>query len=144
MGGALVMDGLAWALGGVSPVDVTPDTPFLRSIVDDAPRVPRADVVLVASRSPARGASARYGCERRRRRTRLAIPYAVVPAFHGGMLDDETTATLVTRMVAGKHVRIDDGWSLAEEVIQAGASSVAGSATHLRDQRFVVARAADA
>ena len=35
--GALAMEGFAWALGGVSPVDVTPDTPFLRSIVDDAP-----------------------------------------------------------------------------------------------------------
>ncbi len=51
------------------------------------------------------------------------IPYTVVPAFHGGMLDDETTASVVTRTVADKRVPIDDGWSLAEDVIQAGASA---------------------
>src|SRR5262249_54601354 len=37
--GGLELSGLAWALGGVSPVDVAPDTPFLRSIVDHAPAV---------------------------------------------------------------------------------------------------------
>ena len=27
----------------------------------------------------------------------LRIPYTVVPAFHGGMLDDDTTAAVVSR-----------------------------------------------
>ena len=39
--GKLEMEGLSWALGGLSPVDVTPDTPFLRSIVDQAPTLHR-------------------------------------------------------------------------------------------------------
>lgn len=121
-GGALAMDGFAWALGGVSPVDVTPDTPFLRSIVDDAPAfrglmscsLPHVHQLAVLPLDTGVSAPAPDS---------LAIPYTVVPAFHGGMLDDETTATLVTRMVAGKHVASDAGWSLAEEVIQAGTSA---------------------
>ena len=51
------------------------------------------------------------------------IPYTVVPAFHGGMLDDDTTASVVALVVAGKHVPADSAWSFAEEVIQAGTSA---------------------
>ena len=35
--GGVAMQSFAWALDGVSPVSVSPDTPFLRSLVDDAP-----------------------------------------------------------------------------------------------------------
>ena len=121
-GGALAMEGFAWALAGVSPVDVTPDTPFLRSIVDDAPALrglmscslPRVHQLAVLPLDTGVSAPAP---------TSLGIPYTVVPAFHGGMLDDDTTASLVARMVAGERVPTDQGWSLAEEVIQAGASA---------------------
>ena len=120
--GAVAMEGFAWALGGVSPVDVTPDTPFLRSIVDDAPALrglmacslPHVRQLAVLPLDTAVSAPAP---------NRLGIPYTVVPAFHGGMLDDDTTASVVARVVAGKRVPVDDGWSLAEDVIQAGASA---------------------
>jgi hypothetical protein len=120
--GAVAMEGFAWALGGVSPVDVTPDTPFLRSIVDDAPAfrglmacsLPHVRQVAVLPLDTAVSAPAPNP---------LRIPYTVVPAFHGGMLDDDTTASIVARMVAGKRVPVDDGWSLAEDMIQAGASA---------------------
>jgi hypothetical protein len=120
--GALAMEGFAWALGGVSPVDVTPDTPFLRSIVDDAPALrglmscslPHVRQLAVVPLDTGVSAPAP---------NHLRIPYTVVPAFHGGMLDDDTTAAVVSRMVAGKRVRTDHAWSLAEEVIQAGASA---------------------
>ena len=99
--GALAMEGFAWALGGVSPVDVTPDTPFLRSIVDDAPvlrglmscSLPRVHQLAVLPLDTGVSAPAP---------TSFRFPYTVVPAFHGGMLDDQTTATLVTRLIAGR------------------------------------------
>ena len=87
-GGGLAMEGFAWALGGVSPVDVTPDTPFLRSIVDDAPALRGLmSCSLPAVRQLAvlpldTGVSAPAPDD-------IGIPYTVVPAFHGGMLDDD-------------------------------------------------------
>jgi hypothetical protein len=121
-GGALAMAGFAWALDGVSPVDVTPDTPFLRSIVDEAPSLrglmscPIPHVRQLAVLPLDTGVSAPAPSS-------LGIPYTVIPAFHGGMLDDDTTAAVVAQMVAGKRVHADAGWTLAEHVIQAGASA---------------------
>jgi hypothetical protein len=120
--GAAAMRGFAWALHGLSPVDVTPDTPFFRSIVDDAPALrgliscplPHVHEVAVLPLDTGVSASAPRP---------LDIPYVVVPAFHGGMLDDETTARVVTDVIMGHPVPMDDGWSLAEEVISAGASA---------------------
>jgi hypothetical protein len=119
-GGAEIA-GLSWALGDVSPVDVEPDTPFLRSIVDDAPALSG----LVSCSLPGvrqlavlpldTGVSATT--------TNIGIPYTVVPAFHGGMLDDAVTARLVTQVVEGKHVAPSTGWDFAEDVISAGASA---------------------
>ncbi|HXY92789.1 MAG TPA: hypothetical protein VEP49_09960 [Acidimicrobiia bacterium] len=120
--GALAMDGFAWALRGVSPVDVTPDTPFLRSIVDDAPALrglvscPLPHVRQLAVLPLDTGVSAPSP-------ESIGIPYTVVPAFHGGMLDSGSTAAIVTRVVAGERVDRDDGWSFAEDVISAGASA---------------------
>jgi hypothetical protein len=121
-GGALAMEGFAWALGGLSPVDVTPDTPFLRSIVDDGPALrglmpcslPGVRQFAVLPLDTGVSAPAARA---------LGIPSTVVPAFHGGMLDDGTTAEVVRHMASGTRVRVDEGWSFAEEVIQAGASA---------------------
>jgi hypothetical protein len=132
--GKFEMEALAWALGGLSPVEVTPDTPFLRSIVDDAPAlrnlmpcalpgVRQAAVLPLDTgvSAPAPG--------------RLDIPTVVVPGFHGGMLDDASTAAVVQRVVAGRPIGDDDGWSVAEDVIQAGASAwqVPGLVTDVND-----------
>jgi hypothetical protein len=120
--GGLALEGVAWALGGLSPVEVTPDTPFLRSIVDDAPALrglmscSLPDVRQLAVLPLDTGVSAPP-------RGAIGFPYIVVPAFHGGMLDDRTTAAVVTRIVAGRDVANDEGWSLAEDVISAGASA---------------------
>jgi hypothetical protein len=116
------MEGFAWALGGLSPVDVTPDTPFLRSIVDDGPALrglmpcslPGVRQFAVLPLDTGVSAPAARA---------LGIPSTVVPAFHGGMLDDGTTAEVVRHMASGTRVRVDEGWSFAEEVIQAGASA---------------------
>jgi hypothetical protein len=119
---AAALEGFAWALAGISPVRVTPDTPFFRSVVDDAPalqgllscRIPGVRQLAVLPLDTAVSAPDRHA---------LSIPYTVVPGFHGGMLDDARTASIVTQVVAGKRVAPDDGWSLAEEVISAGASA---------------------
>lgn len=121
-GGALAMEGFAWALGGVSPVDVTPDTPFLRSIVDDAPALrgltacalPHVRELAVLPLDTGVSAPAPQV---------VGVPHTVVPAFHGGMLDDASTAAIVRDVVAGRSVPRDDGWAFAEDVIQAGASA---------------------
>lgn len=120
--GAAALEGFAWALDGLSPVHVTPDAPFLRSIVDDAPmlrglmscRLPGVRQVALVPLDTALSAPVPQA---------LAIPYTVVPAFHGGMLDDARTAAVVMKVVAGKRVVRDDGWSFAEDVISAGASA---------------------
>jgi hypothetical protein len=121
-GGAFAMEGFAWALGGVSPVHVTPDAPFLRSIVDHAPalralvacRLPHVREVAVLPLDTAVSAPAPRS---------LGFEHTVVPGFHGGMLDDATTASVVRRVVAGRPVTRDDTWAFAEDVLQAGASA---------------------
>jgi len=120
--GKLEMDGLSWALSGLSPVDVTPDTPFLRSIVDDAPAFhdlmtcPIPGVRQAAILPLDTGVSAPAPL-------RIGIPFVVVPGFHGGMLDDASTAAVVRDVLAGRAVTDDDGWSFTEGVVQAGASA---------------------
>jgi hypothetical protein len=119
---AAALEGFAWALDGLSPVDVTPDTPFFRSVVDDAPalrgllgcRLPGVRQLAVLPLDTAVSAPAPQA---------LAVPYTVVPGFHGGMLDDASTASIVMQVVAGRRVEPDDGWSLAEDVLSAGASA---------------------
>jgi len=120
--GKAEMAGLAWALGGLSPVQVTPDTPFLRSIVDDAPAyhdlmscpLPGVRQAAILPLDTAVSAPAPRD---------IGIPFTVVPGFHGGMLDDASTAGVVRRVIDGHMVVRDDGWSLTEDVIQAGASA---------------------
>ncbi len=120
--GGLELEGLAWALGGLSPVQVTPDTPFLRSIVDDAPTfLGLMSCALPGVRQAAvlpldTGVSAPAP-------RHIGIPYTVVPAFHGGMLDDATTATVVAQVIDGHRPTTHDAWSVTEDVIQAGASA---------------------
>jgi hypothetical protein len=120
--GKLEMDGLAWALGGLSPVDVTPDTPFLRSIVDDAPAFHELmECGLPGVRQAAilpldTGVSAPAP-------RHIGIPFVVVPGFHGGMLDDASTAAVVRDVLDGRAVTDHDGWSFTEGVVQAGASA---------------------
>jgi hypothetical protein len=55
--------------------------------------------------------------------TALGIPFTVVPAFHGGMLDDATTATVVADVVADRPLARHAGWAWTEDAIQAAASA---------------------
>ena len=129
------MEALAWALGGLSPVEVTPDTPFLRSIVDDAPAFRHLMSCALPGVRQAAVLPLDTGVSVPVPR-RLDIPTVVVPGFHGGMLDDASTAAVVQRVIEGRAVGGDDGWSLAEGVIQAGASAwqVPGLVTDVNDE----------
>jgi hypothetical protein len=53
----------------------------------------------------------------------VGIDSTVVPAFHGGMLDDAATATVVADVLADRPLPEHPGWSWASDVIQAGASA---------------------
>ncbi len=132
--GKFEMEALAWALGGLSPVEVTPDTPFLRSIVDDAPAFRNLMSCALPGVRQAAVLPLDTGVSAPAPR-RLDIPTVVVPGFHGGMLDDASTAAVVQQVVEGRDVGEDDGWSLAEGVIQAGASAwqVPGLVTDVND-----------
>ena len=120
--GKLEMDGLSWALGGLSPVDVTPDTPFLRSIVDQAPTLHRLMSCALPGVRQAAVLPLDTGVSAPAPRV-IGIPFTVVPGFHGGMLDDASTATVVATVVGGGRVEDHSGWSFTEDVIQAGASA---------------------
>jgi hypothetical protein len=117
-----VLDGIARALSLVGPVDVSADTPLFRSFVDDGPLlqgllgcpVPgRRELAVIPIDS---GVSAPP-------RVTIGIPYAVVPAFHGGLLGDHTSAALIRDAIGG-HVRTGSGvWRAAGGLVAAVAAA---------------------
>ena len=121
--GKFEMEGLSWALGGLSPVTITPDTPFLRSIVDDAPALQHPDVMPVAGRPPGRRPPARHRGERARAAADRDPLHggARVPRRHARRrIDGGGRRARCSRAVrCTEH----EGWSLTEGVIQAGASA---------------------
>lgn len=119
--GGVVLDGMARALGQLTPVDVTSDTPLFRSIVDHAPAIrgllhcPLPGVRQLAVLPLDSGLSAPGPAD-------LQIPYTVRPSIHGGLLGDGRTKELVEAMVTGRRVSTSGFWRFAEQVVQAGAS----------------------
>jgi hypothetical protein len=117
-----VMAGVATALGAVGPVDVSPDTPLFRSILDQAPplqsllRCPVPGVRELAILPLDSGVSAPAPVE-------AEIPHAWVPAFHGGLLGDGTTAGLVGKVLRGEPTPGSVTWSTVSDVVNAGASA---------------------
>lgn len=98
-----VLGGLAAVVGAVGPVDVSADTPLFRSIVArgpslgallacPAPRVRGYAVLPVDA-----GVAAPNPVD-------VGYPHEVVPAFHGGLLGDTTTARHVERVLSGRRV----------------------------------------
>lgn len=98
-----VLGGLAAAVGAVGPVDVSADTALFRSIIDRGPTLGallacpppgvRAFAVLPLDAGVAAPAPAEVG-----------YPHEVVPAFHGGLLGDPTTARHVEQVLAGRRI----------------------------------------
>lgn len=111
-----ILDGLARGLSTVGPVDVSADTPLFRSFVDEGPAlqsllrcaVPgRRELAVIPLDS---GVSAPAP-------THVEIPHAVVPAFHGGLLGDHTTAQLIDDVLAGRAATSSGGWASTGDAI---------------------------
>jgi predicted component of type VI protein secretion system len=116
------LKGITAVVKEISPIDLTPDTPLLRSIADNAPAVrelltcplpgvdqlalfPLADAV--ASPHP----------------TAVGVPASVVPAFHGGLLSSGAVhKTIALRLDGGKLPRYDI-WSPVQRVVQVASSA---------------------
>jgi hypothetical protein len=117
-----VMDGIAAALGAVSPVDVSADTPLFRSIVSEAPplrsllQCPAPGVREFAVLPLDSGVSAPPPIE-------VSIPHAVVPAFHGGLLGDHTSAELLRHVLRGEPATGSSFWSGVADVVNAGGAA---------------------
>jgi hypothetical protein len=118
--GGLAITALAWALGGVSPVDVDPDTPFLRSLVDHGPALGGLMACRVAGVREADVLPLDTGVSAGPQH--LRAPFTVVPGFHGGMLDDAVTAHVVRRLARGRPLARDAGWVTTEAVLAAASS----------------------
>ena len=113
---ATVMDGVARALSAVGPVDVSADSPLFRSFVDEGPalrgllRCPvpgRREFAVVPLDS---GVSAPAP-------VKIGIAHAFVPAFHGGLLGDHTSARLIGQVLAGRAATGSDFWAGAAQVV---------------------------
>jgi len=104
-----ILDGIATTLAALGPVDVTADAPLFRSLVDEAPalrpllrcRVPgvREFVVLPVDSGVSAPAYVDPGS-----------PYAVVPAFHGGLLGDGKTQQIIGAVLRGRRADGSGFW----------------------------------
>jgi hypothetical protein len=113
---------LSRTIRSVAPIPLSPSTPFLRSVVREAPSLrpllscplpgirqfaflPLADAV--ASPEP----------------FSLGIPSVVFPAFHGTMLANPAAQRALRSVLSGKRLPPTPGWSLADRVIRSAASA---------------------
>jgi hypothetical protein len=111
------LQGIDDLVQGISPIDLSPTDPFLRSIVTQAPELssvlscpvgrvrqfellPLADAVASPGPVP------------------VSIPTVVVPAFHGGLLGSATADRVIGEVLAGQRPDRTTGWDLADTVIR--------------------------
>jgi len=117
-----LLGGIAAALGTVGPVDVSADTPLFRSMVDEGPTLGallacpppgvRSFAVLPLDAGVAAPAP-----------TNIAYAHEVVPAFHGGLLGDATTARHVEQVLDADGVPEASGlWAALGDGVNALAS----------------------
>ncbi len=118
----LELQGLTALVREISPIDLTPDTPLLRSIADNAPTVrdlltcPLPGVEQLALFPLADAVASPHP-------SAIGIPSQVVPAWHGGLLgSDAAHKTIALRLDGGK-VPGDEVWNVAERVIRVTSSA---------------------
>lgn len=113
--------GISDTISTMTSVDLGPQEPLLRSIVDNGPLLrtvldcplngvrqlvvmPLADAVA----APTNGS--------------LTLPSIVVPAFHGGMLGDPTAQEAISQALSGS-LPPSSAWSVAEDIIRPAAAA---------------------
>ena len=114
--GGFGLDALADALGGFSPLKLSPSTPLFRSIETDAPAIrqlaacapPGVHQVAV---EPVADAVATPGD------VSLGIPTVVVPAFHSGALGNPASDQAIERFLATGRVAGSTTWADVDHVI---------------------------
>lgn len=114
---ALVTD----LLGGMSPVHLPPDSPFLRSIVDHAPALrgllscrTAVPETLVEPLADALADPQAPGGE---------VPAVVLPAYHGGLLTNPSAQSVVKKLLGGEPVHSSALTASAESVLRAAAAA---------------------
>jgi hypothetical protein len=104
-----VMRGIAAVIGTLGPVDVSADEAIFRSIVDLGPTVgallscPPPRVRSYAVLPVDEGVSAPAPLD-------VEIDHRVVPAFHGGLLGDDTTARTIAAVLEGRPSPEGSAW----------------------------------
>jgi hypothetical protein len=112
---------LAHSVKALSGVNLSPDSPLLRSLTDHAPALRAAIgctpalVTQVVVFPLADAVAAPPG--------RLGDDVIVVPAFHGGLLEDGSVGDALRRLVAGGRPATPPGWSLVERITRAASAA---------------------
>ena len=115
------LDVTAAIVDALSPVEVRANTPLFRSMVEDAPlfqglmrcRVPGVRELAVVPFDTGLAAPLPASID---------IPTVVRPGFHGGLLGDDDTESIVARVLRDQPVRTASRWKSTERVVQALAS----------------------
>jgi len=116
------LKGITGVVKEISPIDLTPDTPLLRSIADNAPAVrellscPLPGVHQLALFPLADAVAAPHP-------TAIGIPAAVVPAFHGGLLSSGAVHKTIALRLDGGSLPPYDVWSSVERVVRVTSSA---------------------
>jgi hypothetical protein len=116
------LKGLTAGLRVISPIDLTPDTPLLRSIADHAPAVrdllmcPLPGVEQLALFPLADAVASPHP-------SAVGIPASVVPAFHGGLLSSGPVHKTIALRLDGGKLPAYDIWSSVERVVRVTSSA---------------------
>ncbi len=112
---------LSEAFQRISPVDLSPNSPFLASILSEAPVLEKAVTCPISgirqfALLPLADATVVPAAEK------LSFPSVVLPAFHGGLIDNPSGEKVLSKVLSNRPVSEDQVLQLADEAISYAAS----------------------
>ena len=113
---------LSEAFQRISPVDLSPNSPFLASILSEAPELEKAVTCPISgirqfALLPLADATVVPAAEK------LSFPSVVLPAFHGGLIDNPSGEKVLSKVLSHRPVSEDQVLQLADEAISYAASA---------------------
>jgi hypothetical protein len=110
------------AFQGISPVDLSPDSPFLSSVDAEAPELEKAVTCPITgirqfALLPLADATVVPTA------VKLAYPSVVLPAFHGGLIESVSGEKVLSQVLSNRPVDEDQLLRLADEAISFAASA---------------------
>jgi len=113
---------LSEAFQAISPVDLSPDSPFLASMQAEAPQLERAVTCPISgirqfALLPLADATVTPAAEK------LSFPSVVLPAFHGGLIDSTSGEKVLSQVLSNRPVSEDQLLRLADDAISYAASA---------------------